>query len=569
MKTKCNLTRETDINQRGAALVTVLFISLLLLTASVAMLTAVGANSRNTTDVLSETKAYYAAESGLQATVNVLRNKVEGDGTGVIYSEAVNDPDLSTWLPYNWPTSGTATHVVVGQTAASYTTATGTAYSINVTDPDGSAAHTTFTTVGSFAQSDTSLPYTATRVFGTSPDTTTVSFTGVTTTLNHPAPSGSIGSFVISQAGSGAAITSLRFRIDYQMTAPRAGVVSIRGTIAPAAAGAGTTASFDTQYYPKLGSQMKLCSDAGGTYTCADATSVAVSPGISRTVYAYVAPMEPYRLKVIATGYGPGALNTLEGIVQRNFFNGLGSGAATSMIGAPCPDPVNNPCFVPGNSNGVAYNGCATVQTQGCIPSFGATDPQNLAYIQANPPGGGAGNMTPPPALLDPNALPSWQQSPAALDALVDQLRTAAQHSGGYHYFPSGGNLSSLGNFSTGRGITFCEGSCSANADGGGILVVTGKLTNTGNFSFKGMIIITGEEGWLRNGGGNGQIIGNVVIAPYNMMNYVPENLSSTFLPPRYQITGGGGSDIIFGDVNASFDTTMGITDFVAGVAEK
>jgi hypothetical protein len=39
--------------------------------ACVAMLSAVGANSRNSTDVLSETKAYYAAESGLQATINV------------------------------------------------------------------------------------------------------------------------------------------------------------------------------------------------------------------------------------------------------------------------------------------------------------------------------------------------------------------------------------------------------------------------------------------------------------------------------------------------------------------
>jgi hypothetical protein len=104
---------------------------------------------------------------------------------------------------------------------------------------------------------------------------------------------------------------------------------------------------------------------------------------------------------------------------------------------------------------------------------------------------------------------------------------------------------------------------------GGGILVVTGKLTNVGGFNFKGLIIVTGEEGWERNGGGEGQVIGNIVIAPYNRIPYVPENLSATFLPPRYQITGGGGSDVIYGDVTASFDNTSAVSDFVAGVAEK
>src|SRR5213078_1393102 len=104
---------------------------------------------------------------------------------------------------------------------------------------------------------------------------------------------------------------------------------------------------------------------------------------------------------------------------------------------------------------------------------------------------------------------------------------------------------------------------------GGGILVVTGQLTNVGDFSFNGMIIVTGAGGWLRNGGGNGQIIGNIVIAPYNQSPYVPENLSATFLPPIYKITGGGGSDVIYGDVAANFDNTSAVSDFVLGVAEK
>ncbi|HUR97984.1 MAG TPA: hypothetical protein VMZ26_07975, partial [Pyrinomonadaceae bacterium] len=60
-----------------------------------------------------------------------------------------------------------------------------------------------------------------------------------------------------------------------------------------------------------------------------------------------------------------------------------------------------------------------------------------------------------------------------------------------------------------------------------------------------------------------------VVIAPYNRLPYVPENLRATFLPPRYQITGGGSSDVILGDVTSAFDNTSAISDFILGVAEK
>jgi hypothetical protein len=105
--------------------------------------------------------------------------------------------------------------------------------------------------------------------------------------------------------------------------------------------------------------------------------------------------------------------------------------------------------------------------------------------------------------------------------------------------------------------------------DGGGILVVTGKLTNKGAFSFKGMIIVTGEEGWERNGSGQGQVIGNVIIAPYNKRTYVPENLSTTFLAPRYEITGGGGSDVIYSDISLTLDNTSAVSDFMLGIAEK
>ncbi len=563
-----------DINQSGAALVTVILISFMLLTACVAVLTAVGANSRNTSDVLSETKAYYAAETGIQASINVLRNYDEDAGATfdpVTYTEALSgNQDLAAWISYNY-TASDPDRVTVGP--GSYDPNTGTAYSVKVSDPDNSSVSTTFRTAGAF-QPATGDVFVASRTFGTGADTLTVTFSGITTatTITHPDTSELLGNVTVTRGtGTPPVIPNTRFRIDYTMTLPRSTTVSIWGEIKP-----GTTAGTYRLYfdvpsspanptyvdYAVLGGNVRV---TGLTSGYKDLVMPTTPSGVTSTpINAIISPTPPYRLKLLSTGYGPnGARKQLEAIIQQDIFDGLVAGAATSLIGAPCP--VGQTCFAPGTSNGITYNGCSS---SGCVPSFGVTDQSNLDYVQAHPPGGDPSQMTPPPALLGGSGVPSWQSTPAQLDILIDQLRVVAQNSGRYFVSP-GGNLSNPGNFTAGTGITFCEGSCQVGGQGGGILVVTGQLTNLGGFDFKGMIIVTGEGGWDRNGGGNGQVIGNVVIAPYNRSTYVPENLSSTFLPPRYQISGGGGSDVIYGDIAASFSTTGGVSDFIAGVAEK
>jgi len=243
--------------------------------------------------------------------------------------------------------------------------------------------------------------------------------------------------------------------------------------------------------------------------------------------------------------------------------------------------------FEPGTSNGINYSGGQfdangnCISPTGCVPSFGLTNPTKLQNVLNNPPGPNEGDpnpMLPGPALLDGSNIPGWQQSPAALDALVNQLRTVARNSPGSYFvnptgnqdnFNVGSNQSPPGSYTNGTGITFCEGSCKISADGGGILVVTGKLTNVGNFHFKGMIIVTGEEGWERNGTGGGLVIGNVVIAPYNQIPYNPQNLSSAFLAPQYYVNGGGVSTVTYADVGETLDGTTGVSNFMLGVAEK
>ena len=579
MRNEGNTERKTDIGQQGAALVTVLLISVLLLTASIAMLTAVGANSRNTTDVLSETKAYYAAESGIQATINVLRNDTSIDPNR--YQYAATNPNLSAKLPYNWPTSGTATRVVIGQTAASYDPNTGTAYAVNITDPDNSLTSATFSITGHFnstyvsgtsvvsiagtcldSAGNTTTGSCAAVRYGTTPNRTTVYIDPIASQTSNFSSAVSVARFrVVNEAGgTGTRISDpLNFEVKYNLTAPQAASVIFRGTVTQASTVADPiNAAYVTQDYMILSSDIHLTS----SQTTIPAT------GSNTDTSAQLHPIQPYRLKVLSTGYGPaGSQKQLEAIVQRNLFNGIGSGGTTTMVGTSNPPAGSLPfLYSPGSSNGVTYSGGDCASSTGCVPAFVLTDPSNYAYVVANPPQNGT--VSPPPAMVDPNSLPSWQQTPAQLDMLIDQIRTAAQHSGTYLVNPNG-NVSNPGNYANGTGVTFCEGSCKVSGDGGGVLVVTGQLTNVGGFNFKGIIIVTGEEGWDRTGGGSGSVTGNVVIAPYNLRTYVPENLSATFLAPRYQISGGGASDVIYGDINASFDNTSGVSDLVAGVAEK
>src|SRR5438046_9331532 len=100
--------------ESGAALVTAILVTFLLGTACIAMLSAVGASSRNTTDVLAETKAYYAAENGLQATINVLRHT-----TGLTYAGALSQQTAGTF-----PVSGPIT------------LDDGTSYTVQISDQD-------------------------------------------------------------------------------------------------------------------------------------------------------------------------------------------------------------------------------------------------------------------------------------------------------------------------------------------------------------------------------------------------------------------------------------------------
>lgn len=583
--------------ENGAAVVTVLLIAFLLLTASIALLSGVAAGTKNGSDMLSETKAYYAAESGLQATINALRNRTPK----VKYSEADANPSLSNYLTYNYPTTGTADRIVIGQAPDTYDPNTGEAFKINVYDPDNygdqlefntntlvsGALQTKFTgytgtgggTIATTGPSSTvtiadpATPANRLLITMTAVGSTRIVFTGNTPDVVPP-----LAIFSIATENGGAEMPVgdvIDFQINYTLTVPRndakktvyGKITRPDGLLPPRVTMDGVSAEL-------VGSTITFCSTNALNCTF---SPIPLDPATPSPVFARVTPVEPVRLVVRSTGFGPfGAKKELEAVIRKDIPNLAASGAATSMVG-PSACPAEYPtclgfAFVAGTSNGITYSG-GNCSTGPCVPSFGLTDPNNLTTVNNyRLPNGSPMSADPPPELMT-SGLPAWQQSPAAMDAFIDDMRAMAQ--GSDRYFVSSNGTTPVvvpdnpGNFTSGTGITFCEGSCTVGGSGGGFLIVTGQLTNTGGFSFRGLIVVVGEDGWLRNGGGNGQVIGNVVIAPYNRRNYIPENHTTSFLPPRYQITGGGGSDLLYGDITSTFSNTSGVSDIMQGIAEK
>lgn len=617
---KNGMIEKMKSGENGAALVSVVLIGVLLMIAIIAVLSTVSSHSKNVTDAYSETQAYYAAESGIQATINVLRGNTQPlsalPGTEnqtmdyerairLSYSNYDGDPTgvsrLSRWINYNYTPAGSSypDRVVVGESPSTYTPSTGSAFKIDVTDMDNSLAGMVFTTrvestgtpssncnrdfnPGMTEQTSvctgSSGASTEVKVSATQPSSS-ISFGG---NLNATVP------FVTFTVRHLAATTSntgtIPFSIIYSVQQPRPLSRVIRGVVKLTTVSSTVRAQvvFDSYVYDTAGSQLRLCHDSACTVFASSTSTdsfISVpsfgSPEASRNFFARMSPVQPFRLLVRSTGYGPnGAVKVLEAVLRRNFFDELTPPAAVALIGPP------GGSFHAGSSQRVCYTGVSDFDPDApcptssyvpdpnvpIVPPVGVTNPSNLSTVNgAFGPPPLAPPPAPAPAIID-TELPPWLQSPEALDQAVQNLRATSQAAG--TYFPSGQQPSSFGTYNaitdTWNGVTFCDGNCNLTGSGGGILVVTGKLTLQGNFNFKGLIIVTGAEGVVRLGGGTGAIIGNLVISPYN-----PSNLAAGFLPPVYDMRGGGTSDFIYSGTSVNFNGQTAISDFILGIVEK
>lgn len=694
-------------NERGAALVTVLMISFLLLVAVIALALETSMNTGNVTDATSEEQAYYSAESGIQSVVDALRhNPVPNppiDATAVPlppdpnapvvnvidYRKAVErrlsnatcDPTditppisctsardsapnrsrLSRWIRYNWGPNGGAAdpdpdRIVLGD-PATYSPLNGFAYSVEVWDPDNTAGTVTYTVSGGI-EPETPGPLTSSRTFIGGGGTTTITYTPPVgpqlVDVETGTGNGNIGTFTMITTGSGGTIPPLNydpdvggtepvtFKITLSVTQPQNWKVVLRGYISPAGATlnpncarTGVSFLFDSQQHINFGSLQTLRlagntnPDGGGCVVEEKASGSSPAPPIPGPHGPYgtylngwmipsaasvpltldITKPEPTRLQVQSTGYGPrGARKELETIIQKNYFDGLGAPSPLTLIGPTCtrwipgncsvvptatavrttsPLPVQSDFFFdPGTSAVVIYSGKDEL-LRVFQPPIGLTNDPNLSKVIEEISDNGFNGEVHGRVANVKDELPFWLQNPANLDQVVQRLREVAKASGTYWSStgPTPPQKDVYGDWNTGTGISFVDRDVTISDDGGGILVVTGRLELKGGYRFKGLILITGPGGFLRSGGGSGRLAGNMIVAPY-----IPDNPAlpgmqgwslgtcmsdvtitdkiDCFMPPRYNISGGGNSDAM-GNSQVVGKGLNGLGNFVKGVAEK
>ena len=569
--------------EKGAALVMVVMITLLLLAAVGGLLLEVSVNSANVTDSTAEQQAYNAAESGIQSAINVLRGNTVPSAL-LDTSKPANDPvnlinfrravtpassnmagetstvaRLSRWMTYNYTPSGnTLADRVTLIRAEDYQPYTGYAFGVEVSDPDRTGNHLTYKVQGrlydTVQKKWTSDPVTV--------DGVTISYVTPTTnprTLDVTSGSAisDYGGFKIQ--GSGSIPEDVRFEIIVTMTAPYSIARGLRGYIK-------AIKSVDSSNYTdvQFDFDSQVSQLMGSTITLDNDPFYPNSSG-NLTVTGNQTQAEPFRVVVSATGYGPrGAKKVLEATIQKNFFNGMTSPATLMLVGPKSKNGVNS-VFEPGSSAVTEYSG-KDVASSVIIPPIGTTNDDNLSTVLQKTSGAGPhpfnGTITGTSANVD-SEMPFWLQNPANLNSTVESLKLTAQKSG--TYYSNGQTPTVVGDNATARGLTFVDGdlTLTPTMGGGGILVVTGKLTLHGNFNFNGLILVTGAEGIDRRGGGTGTLQGNIIVSPYNK-----NDLDAGFLPPKYDLSGGGNSGVIYNSSSVA-NGMVAVSNFVLGVAEK
>ncbi|MBU1706009.1 hypothetical protein KKG19_04785 [Patescibacteria group bacterium] len=83
------------LEKRGSALLVALLVMGVLMTLSLGISALVFGEIRQTSDIVSSGKAYYAAEAGVEQALFALSQGLPGLEADVVYNDSVNDPDLS------------------------------------------------------------------------------------------------------------------------------------------------------------------------------------------------------------------------------------------------------------------------------------------------------------------------------------------------------------------------------------------------------------------------------------------------------------------------------------------
>jgi hypothetical protein len=281
----------------------------------------------------------------------------------------------------------------------------------------------------------------------------------------------------------------------------------------------------------------------GSTINGASVVQISDTPvmGYSVTVSdpdGTVSTSQPARLLVKVTGYGPkGSSKKMELMVNRHVFEF--SPLATVLMRGNDDNSTAMPSMSIGNSNAKEYSGYDNANPANSIPVFGVTHGTDYTNVTNEITSAKPNTVTGVEKVkqFGNSALPSFLQTADNARAFLTSMQATAVSNGRYFTStPSDFGSSSFPKF------TFVDGDCSL-GDGAGLLIVTGKLTGSGNIGFKGIILVLGNGTFQRNGGGNGDTYGAIVVAKFARTWPSSENGNShPFLSPTYDMNGGGNS---------------------------
>jgi hypothetical protein len=127
---KTKITNDRGGNERGAALISTFLISTLLMIVGGALILTTSMSAVLAVDSTAELQAYYSAEAGVNAALNVLRGNVQSNpaNTAATFQNAKDNDTLAPWLDYNTTINGTS--------AVSLSNSPVLGYSITLTDAD-------------------------------------------------------------------------------------------------------------------------------------------------------------------------------------------------------------------------------------------------------------------------------------------------------------------------------------------------------------------------------------------------------------------------------------------------
>ena len=558
--------------ERGAALVTMLLLSVLLLGAGGALVMSTMMSANNSIGTTPEMQAYYVAESGMQSALNVLRGNVQPLVTATdrisfrsaIIPDISNGPDnagdlrLAGWLPYNdRKDPASLVPVNIGTFAGGYR--------ITVENMDPDSHIVAFETSGIIEAGDAGASNQ--KTFGTAggADEVIVRYTGQALTNLTPNPNNfpltldsALGSFVIerplSSTQNGVVIPLTGFEITITQSLPWAATTTLEGTFAGVVNTNSTTmqVTFDKVSVKADGTTYALNVGGGAVLNLLYNASPTVT-----TIPARVTSPDPKRLRLRSYGFGPqGAEKRLELMVNKENFE-FDTPAGVTIRGADDCSPLT---LATGNSGSKVYSGVDAAGKEPQRPAFAVTpcDQEEATNGLEKPD-----TISDPKIgiLGDDDTTPGTVETPSFLDsankarAYLNNLQSKAQKLNRYFNSDSGTTVNDSLNSPM---FTFVDGDCTLKS-GSGLLVVTGTLTMRGNTNFKGSIMVLGKGVVIRDGGGNGDILGGITIAAFG-------RTAGGFTAATFNTNGGGNSTVQYD--STALTNALGSGTNVSGIRE-